>query len=266
MGNQELLCLIPIGAVWQLIFAFTFDPVIVSYVDKLGVGDFSEDGETGIWIDKDSLSWGIKSVYMPLVHFSDIAKYIVAPDGGLDSRSDYIRNFRWNQSPIKASNYATIYYVYVATLDKLVVERDKHDVEQHDLRLSNGRKIMVRRHTRRNPVYIRGRRTLLEDIDYIVYVAADSHGTIRYFGEGRRNRPSHVNSGISHNFKINEHFFKMGPMNVQILREGRTKNEALAIETLLIKGHCGSQLWNIREYEPEVDRGVSRPLTGDIQA
>ena len=51
-------------------------------------------------------------------------------------------------------------------------------------------------------------------------------------------------------------------MSVEILREGLTKNEALAIERLLIKRHSGSALWNIKEYEPEVDKGQDATPVG----
>ena len=231
-------------------------------MDRLSADDFVEDQRTDFWTDRKSLSWGIKAECMPLVHFRDVEKYIYPPDNVPNPWPDYILNFRSNQSSIKANNYVTIYYIYIATLDKFVVERAMHDVESHDRLLSSGRHIKVCQHTRRNPRYIRGRRTLTEDMAHIVYMASDSDGKIRYFGEGVRNRPSHVNSGVSHNYKINEHFFKAGHMSVEILREGPTKNEALAIERLLIKRHSGSALWNIKEYEPEVDKGQDATPVG----
>ncbi len=41
-------------------------------------------------------------------------------------------------------------------------------------------------------------------------------------------------------------------MKVEILKEGLSKQEALVIEKFLIKGHTGSVLWNIKDYEPEL--------------
>ena len=49
-------------------------------------------------------------------------------------------------------------------------------------------------------------------------------------GDGKRERPKHVNSGASHNWKINEHYFTNGEMTVEILHDDLTKSEALAIE------------------------------------
>ena len=54
-------------------------------------------------------------------------------------------------------------------------------------------------------------------------------------GDGKRERPKHVNSGASHNWKINEHYFTKGEMTVEILHDDLTKSEALAIEQMLIK-------------------------------
>ena len=81
---------------------------------------------------------------------------------------------------------------------------------------------------------------------------------MRYFGEGLIGRPAHVNSGVSHNYKLNEHFFRVGPMRVEVFARGLSKDEALAVERLCIRGHNGSALWNIKDYEPRVD-GESLP-------
>ncbi|MDA9790651.1 hypothetical protein N9B86_04215, partial [Planktomarina temperata] len=96
--------------------------------------------------------------------------------------------------------------------------------------------------------------------DHVVYSVTDHAGDVRYIGEGKRERPKHVNSGASHNWKINEHYFTKGEMTVEILHEGLTKSEALAIEQMLIKKSSGTGLWNVRDYEPftgDLDRGIS---------
>ena len=73
---------------------------------------------------------------------------------------------------------------------------------------------------------------------------------LRYIGEGTTVRPAHINSGCSHNYKLNEHHFKRGPMRVELVAQHLSKDEALAIERLLIRGHRTSDLWNIKDYEP----------------
>ena len=82
--------------------------------------------------------------------------------------------------------------------------------------------------------------------DYIVYIARDKEGTYRYIGEGRPERHLHVNSGASHNYKINEHYFLNGALDVDVVSSGLSKPKALAIEKFLIVKHRDS-LWNIRD-------------------
>lgn len=82
--------------------------------------------------------------------------------------------------------------------------------------------------------------------NYIVYTAKDNEGILRYIGEGKSERYLHINSGASHNFKVNEHYFSKGEMTVDIVRGGLTKLRALAIEKFLISRHSNS-LWNIRD-------------------
>jgi hypothetical protein len=87
--------------------------------------------------------------------------------------------------------------------------------------------------------------------DHIVYTATDSDGVIRYVGEGRSDRYLHVNSGKSHNYKINEHFFLNGKMNVNIVSKGLTKPKTLAIEKFLIARNSKT-LWNIKDNPDSV--------------
>ena len=86
-------------------------------------------------------------------------------------------------------------------------------------------------------------------------------------GDGKRERPKHVNSGASHNWKINEHHFTKGEMTMQVLHDDLTKSEALAIEQMLIKKSSGTGLWNVRDYEPftgDFDRGISLTEINDF--
>ena len=109
---------------------------------------------------------------------------------------------------------------------------------------------MVRAHERRNPRALRDRTENLDEVAHVVYRAYDADGVLRYIGEGRTTRPEHVNSGTSHNFRLNEHFFRRGPMRVEVVARGLSKDEGLSIERLLIRGHLGpTELWNTRDYE-----------------
>jgi len=67
-----------------------------------------------------------------------------------------------------------------------------------------------------------------------------------------------VNSGASHNVKINEHFFTKGPMEVEIIYEGLTKPEALSVERLLLAKYAGKGLWNSKDYEPFAEADTQR--------
>lgn len=82
--------------------------------------------------------------------------------------------------------------------------------------------------------------------DHIVYTVTDSGGILRYVGEGRKDRYLHVNSGKSHNYKINEYFFLHGKMDVDIVSKKLTKPKALAIEKFLIARNSKT-LWNIKD-------------------
>jgi predicted GIY-YIG superfamily endonuclease len=94
--------------------------------------------------------------------------------------------------------------------------------------------------------------------EHIVYVVKDGDGRLRYIGEGKEARWKHVNSGASHNVKINEHFFTKGPMTVEVIQEGLTKPEALSIERLLLARHAGQGLWNSKDYEPYYEHDSHR--------
>jgi hypothetical protein len=51
---------------------------------------------------------------------------------------------------------------------------------------------------RRNPRRLGDRAENLDEIAHIVCQVFDANVTIRHFGEGRMNRPEHVNRGCSH--------------------------------------------------------------------
>jgi len=41
-----------------------------------------------------------------------------------------------------------------------------------------------------------------------------------------------------------------GPLSVEIIEEGLTKSESLAIEKILFQNNAHEDLWNKRDYEP----------------
>jgi hypothetical protein len=132
-------------------------------------------------------------------------------------------------------------------LGQQMLDRPMHDVVGHDRHLRSGKTVPVRSHSRRNRLVEAGV-PWDEFSDHVVYVAYDAEGEIRYIGEGRPDRPAHVNSGISHNYRINEHFFRRGKMCVEIIHSGLTKPSALAIERLAIRKHgANGLLWNIKD-------------------
>lgn len=144
----------------------------------------------------------------------------------------------------------SLYIALPSTLEHLDylagISRENHDVIGHDRQLSSGRVVKVSPHNRKNPLR---RSTALDpekEDNYIVYFVYDSDLNLRYVGEGRPDRPNHVNSGASHNPRINEHFYTRGPMAIRLLHSNLTKDYAKAIESHYIK-KFGSQLWNSAE-------------------
>lgn len=157
--------------------------------------------------------------------------------------------------------YVSIMICIVATTEELIErlpEREQHKVSEHTRNLRSGKKTKVKAHSKRTPIRTPIRKTGLTD--HIVYTVKDHNGHLRYIGEGKSDRFKHVNSGASHNWKINEHFFKYGSMDIEIIAEGLTKFESLAIEKLLLQNHSDQNLWNIRDYEPFIKHGKKLEL------
>ena len=160
-----------------------------------------------------------------------------------------------------SANYSTGPLEYVSTMICIVAtteellerlpERDRHSVSEHIRNLKSGKQTKVRGHDKRTPIRTPIRKTGITD--HVVYIVKDKENLVRYIGEGKRDRPRHVNSGASHNWKINEYFFKVGPMKIEIVADGLTKSESLAIEKILIQNNSQLDLWNVKEYEPFFD-------------
>lgn len=140
---------------------------------------------------------------------------------------------------------------------KLILERKEHGVIGHNRHYANGKVIWVKPYNRRNSLSRSKKFIDISEDNYIVYLVYDADGRLRYVGEGRPERPAHVNSGASHNSKINEHFFTRGPMKIRLLHQGLTKDYAKAIESYYIQ-KFREQLWNIAENQASENqhRGV----------
>ena len=69
---------------------------------------------------------------------------------------------------------------------------------------------------------------------YIVYAAFDIHGNCLYVGEGKPDRYKHITSGVSHVYEANKWHFKKKFIDVRILHEGLTKDQAVKLEKVEI--------------------------------
>lgn len=175
----------------------------------------------------------------------------VSPLTPLSEEPGIVFDPRWRQSKLKDQGKFFTYTVEFTTPDALMKDRrDSHGVRPHERHLATGKVVPVRPHTRHNPVRVREDVLNTSEVDFVVYRAFDVNGVVRYIGEGKEDRPGHVNSGISHNYKINEHYFKAGPMRVEIVKRHLSKAEALAVELFLIRSFPSGQLWNIKDASP----------------
>ena len=162
---------------------------------------------------------------------------------------DFVKNqSNINFSEIESKGSKIYHYgIWISSPDLYEEEdREFHQVKSHKRCLISGKIVPVRAHERRN-------RLLSAQVpwdnfyDHIVYTVYDIEGNLRYIGEGRPDRYLHVNSGISHSYKINEHYFLRGKMDVKIVSEGLSKPKALAIEKFLIGRYKKDDLWNIKD-------------------
>ncbi len=233
----------------NMMFVSDIDESLADHWTHLDVDDFEfvyQGDMLDYAVEKESRAFGIRITASPLVPFGEAYALYGEP-------VKFTPQYR--PSPWKANNKCTIYFLTVGPLDRLLTpeERIRHGVQGFTRKLPTGKSIAVQSHERRNPRRLGARAGNLDEVGHVVYRAYDSGGSLRYFGEGLTGRPAHVNSGVSHNYKLNEHFFRIGPMRVEIFARGLSKYEALAVERLCIRGHKGSTLWNIKDYEPRPD-------------
>ena len=237
-----------------------FFPKLRKYVETINPDDFRRAGEIypSLFLEKDSNAYGFLLLPYPTVSAKEAEQVIERGQLWNDEIIWKTKGFP-NWSPNSAFSTGSLEYItpfvfYFGTLDELVdviPNREKHDVSPYFRGIETGNPVSVRGSRRRNPIRSK---VITDDItNKIVYRVYDHQENLRYIGEGKPDRHLHVNSGASHNVKINEHFFLHGEMKVEIIKEGLSKVEALAFEKMLLNQASGRGLWNKKDYEPFED-------------
>lgn len=90
--------------------------------------------------------------------------------------------------------------------------------------------------------------------NYIVYVARGAEGECLYVGEGLPERWKHIISGTSHVYLANKHHFEGGFINVEVVRDDLSKDEARKLEAELIE--TLDPAWNKRGLRVCADKNV----------
>lgn len=253
---------------WNAAFVYEIDAKLYPHVSEIRPSDlvWATDISPYLFLDKATQAFGFVIVPQPAMTVDQLKVYgdrITDWSDKVDAwfaRTGFarLRMLDFDSGPME---YISVMNIVFGPVDKLVgclPDREHHSVTSHDRRLQSGQITTVRAHKRKTPLRLVVNNSVLTD--HIVYHVKDSEGRVRYYGEGKRDRWKHVNSGASHNIKINEHYFTRGPMLVELLHEGLTKSEALSIERMLIRKGA-DMLWNVKDYEPfrpDTDDKVSR--------
>ena len=251
------------------------DRKLVEHLDQLSVSDFvcHADISPNLFLDKETSSFGFVINALNGMKLDDLLDFFVEQTSGNihSSMKDMFNGdfcARLKISDFFDSGrleYISPFEFLFGTVDKLLPvlpNRNRHDVIPHKRYLQSGKIADVKGHKRNSPLRLVVNNNSLTD--HIVYQVKDAEGKLRYIGEGKLERWKHVNSGASHNVKINEHFFTKGPMDIEIIHEGLTKPEALSIERLLLSKYAGKGLWNSKDYEPFADEDTRRVTTEEI--
>ena len=244
---------------WNATFLLEADAKLLPHTHEFRAENFiwADEISPYLFLDKETHAFGFVIIPMPTMTLDEFKAYGSAEldgwEGGVESRF-LKQGFCRYQIPgfdTGPMEYISPVHVKFGPVDKLIQllpDRKRHGVSSHSRTLQSGKVTTVRTHRRKNPLRLVVNNRALTD--HIVYEVQDADGIIRYFGEGKSDRWKHVNSGVSHNRKINEHFFIRGEMTVKVILEGLTKSEALSIEKLLISSAHGQDLWNVKDYEP----------------
>ncbi len=246
---------------WGNILTFLdLDKILFPVAEEIRLEDFTElSSDFGnIYVDQKTKSFGF--IFSPFaVEKNETA---IPPEYLKSIETGELGTPHWllNPPPKRAGfdggicRFTSKQIVVFGTIDKLISslpKRGKHGVQSHERKLASGTTTTVRSHSRTNPIRLTKPDT--SAVDHVVYRAFDADGVVRYIGEGKSDRPAHINSGISHNYKINQHHFTRGKMRVEILRDGLSKFEAMAIERFMLTVPNYKDLWNIKDYEPSGD-------------
>jgi len=244
------------------------DNKLVDHIDQISVDDFvcHNDISPNLFLDKETSSFGFVIYPRAGMKIEDLASYMHNECGhtglsfeGMFDGDSCARLKIPNLFDSGRLEYISPFEFLFGTVDKLlpvIPNRNRHDVIPHQRHLKSGKITDVKGHNRKSPLRLVVNNNSLTD--HIVYQVKDAEGQLRYIGEGKLDRWKHVNSGASHNVKINEHFFTKGPMEVEIIYEGLTKPEALSVERLLLAKYAGKGLWNSKDYEPFAEADTQR--------
>ena len=245
-----------------------FDTKLAEYIVDLRPNDFAVSNfDKLIFLDRETKSFGFHlKLYEPfndqhplyalgcnLIHGENPPPWYDSID-----EQPQIGWHGYSTGPLKYVSRIECVYGTVDKLMSLSSVKKKHRVRSHIRRNQSGTISNISEHSRTNR--LTADVNLGKDQDHVVYLVSDKSQKLRYIGEGKINRPNHVNSGVSSNREINRHFFTHGEMEVEIFKSGLTKPEAVAIERLLLKKNSGTGLWNIKDYEPlneEFGKGFS---------
>lgn len=248
-----------VNEAFNALFLLDLDKSLMNEWHALDAEDFewATDISPYLFLDRETQAFGFVIIPQPSLAMADMDSYLDAKGLDLIDLEQVKKRLR-ARLLLPKSGFDSGYMDYVSlvaatfgTTDKLIAslpDRQKHDVKAHTRTYQSGVVAHIAPQKRRNPLRLVVQNDLLTD--HIVYQVKDADGQVRYIGEGKSDRWKHVNSGVSHNFKINEHRFVRGKMDVSVLYEGLTKTEALSIEKALLKKHSGAGLWNTKDYEP----------------
>lgn len=248
---------------------------LIDNLEEIPVGDMvcRADISPNLYLDKETSSYGFVIYPRYGMKLESLISYTHHECGhtglsfdGMFQGDSYARLEIPNLFDSGRLEYISPFEFVFGTIEKLlpvIPNRDRHNVTPHERHYKKSGKIaQVKGHPRKTPLRLVVNKNSLTD--HIVYKVKDAQGQLRYIGEGKINRWQHVNSGASHNVKINEHFFTKGPMEIEIIYEGLTKPEALSIERLLLARNAGKGLWNSKDYEPYVDESSQRITEEEI--
>ena len=257
--------------VGHLMHYIHFFPTLAPHIENINPDEYRHAREISqfLFLEKEANLYGFLLLPLPTVNAHEAEQFLQKANVWNPEKSWTTTGFM-NWTPNEAYSTGPLEYVspflfYFGTLEELapqIPNRDELDVSGHFRRLQSGRVVPVRSHRKRKP--IRSKAIVDEITNHIVYQVFDKDGILKYIGEGKPDRYLHVNSGVSHNKKINEHYFLHGEMNVEKIATDLSKSEALALERLLLNQMSGSDLWNIKDYEPYTDNLDKRFTDSEI--